>query len=34
MDNGREAIKRAFNIPNGYKSAKRPFGSPSKAYIV
>ena len=26
MDDGREAIKRTFNISNGYESARRPLG--------
>ena len=30
MDDGKQAIKRAFNIPNGYELAKRPLGGPSK----
>ena len=30
MDDGREAIKRAFNISNGYESARRLLGDPSK----
>jgi len=29
MDDGREAIKRAFNILNGYESVRRPLGDPS-----
>ena len=29
MDDGREAIKRAFNILNGYESIRRPLGDPS-----
>ena len=33
MDNGREAIKRAFNILDSYKSARRPLGDPSKATL-
>ena len=33
MDNEREAIKRAFNIPDDYKSARRPLGYPSKSTL-
>ena len=33
MDDGREAIKRAFNIPNCYKLARRPLGGPSKSTL-
>ena len=30
MDNGKEDIKRAFNISDGYESARRPLRDPSK----
>ena len=30
MDNGRETIKRAFNMSDGYESARKPLGDPSK----
>ena len=30
MDNGGEAIKKAINIPDGYESARRSLGGPSK----
>ena len=30
MDEGKEAIKRAFNISDDYELAKRPLGDPSK----
>ena len=30
MDDGRETIKRAFNMSDGYESARKPLGDPSK----